>query len=61
MSPHRERLVLVGLEAGPLSEWLHRSLAVDGIEVVLMETRQVHAAHSAMIVKSDRNDARGLA
>jgi transposase len=61
LSPHRERLALVGLEAGPLSEWLHRAIAASGIEVVLMETRQVHAALSAMVVKSDRNDARGLA
>lgn len=61
LAPHRSRLALVGLEAGPLSEWLHRELAASGLEVVLMETRQVHAALSAMIVKSDRNDARGLA
>lgn len=51
----------VGLEAGPLSEWLVRGLAMHGIDAVLMETRQAHKALSAMTVKTDRNDARGLA
>jgi transposase len=51
----------VGLEAGPMSEWLVRRLADLGISVVLMETRQVRAALSAMIVKTDRKDARGMA
>jgi transposase len=30
----------VGLEAGPMSEWLVRGLAERGIEAVLIETRQ---------------------
>lgn len=51
----------VGLEAGPMSEWLVRGLAGHGIEAVLMETRQAHKALSVMTVKTDRNDARGLA
>ena len=55
------RLVRVGLEAGPMSEWLVRGLAGHGVEAVLMETRQAHKALSAMTVKTDRNDARGLA
>jgi transposase len=57
----QERLERVGLEAGPLSEWLVRGLADYGITAVLMETRQVRAALSAMIVKTDRKDARGMA
>jgi transposase len=57
----RERLERIGLEAGPLSEWLVRGLADRGITAVLMETRQVRAALSAMIVKTDRKDARGMA
>ena len=57
----RERLERIGLEAGPLSEWLVRGLAAHGITAVLMETRQVRAALSAMIVKTDRKDARGMA
>lgn len=51
----------IGLEAGPMSEWLVRGLAARGIEAVLMETRQAHKALSAMTVKTDRNDARSLA
>jgi hypothetical protein len=49
---------LVGLEAGPVSEWLVRGLADDGVAAVLMETRQVRAALSSMRTKTDRNDAR---
>jgi transposase len=55
------QLERVGLEAGPLSEWLVRGLAGHGIEAVLIETRQARKALSAMTVKTDRNDARGLA
>ena len=51
----------VGLEAGPLSQWLHDGLAAVGHEVVLLETRHVKAALSAMTVKTDRKDARGIA
>ena len=51
----------IGLEAGPLSQWLHAGLTEAGFEVVLLETRHVKAALSAMMVKTDRNDARGIA
>ena len=51
----------IGLEAGPLSQWLHAGLTKAGLEVVLLETRQVKAALSAMVVKTDRKDARGIA
>jgi transposase len=51
----------VGLEAGPLSQWLHAGLAEAGFEAVLLETRHVKAALSAMVVKTDRKDARGIA
>lgn len=54
-------IVRVGLEAGPMSEWIARGLQARGVAVVLMETRQVRAALSAMVVKTDRNDARGMA
>ncbi len=54
-------LTRIGLEAGPLSQWLHAGLAAAGFEAVLLETRHVKAALSAMIVKSDRKDARGIA
>ena len=42
----------VGLEAGPLSQWLHAGLVVAGFETVLLETRHVKAALSAMTVKT---------
>ena len=51
----------IGLEAGPLSQWLHAGLSEAGLETVLLETRHVKAALSAMIVKTDRKDARGIA
>jgi transposase len=54
-------LTRVGLEAGPLSQWLHAGLQTAGYDVVLLETRHVKAALSPMIVKTDRKDARGIA
>jgi transposase len=54
-------LTRIGLEAGPLSQWLHAGVAAAGFEVVLLETRHVKAGMSAMTVKTDRNDARGIA
>jgi len=54
-------LARLGLEAGPLSQWLYTGLAAAGFEVVLLETRHVKAALSAMVVKTDRKDARGIA
>jgi transposase len=51
----------VGLEAGPLSQWLHAALVAAGFETLLLETRHVKAALSAMTVKTDRRDARGIA
>src|SRR6266446_10202008 len=51
----------IGLEAGPLSQWLHAGLAHGGFDAVLLETRHVKAALSAMTGKTDRKDARGLA
>jgi len=54
-------IVRVGLEAGPLSQWLREGLVDAGLDVVLLETRHVKAALSAMTVKTDRKDARGIA
>lgn len=54
-------IAAIGLEAGPLSQWLHRGLAEAGLEVVLMETRQVKGALKAMPIKTDRRDAEGIA
>ncbi len=54
-------VTLVGLEAGPLSQWLFAGLCQAGVEAVLMETRQVKGALKAMPVKTDRRDAEGIA
>jgi transposase len=51
----------IGLEAGPLSQWLYAAMRQAGLVVELLETRHVRDAFKAMPVKSDRNDARGIA
>ena len=55
------RIEHVGLETGNLSQWLHEGLTREGFSVAVMEARHVRAALSAMRVKTDRNDARGIA
>src|ERR1700751_2000299 len=55
------RVERIGLEAGPLSQWLYGAMRESGLPMELLETRHVKAALSAMPVKTDRNDARGLA
>jgi transposase len=55
------RLTRIGLEAGPLSQWLYAAMRDAGLPVELLETRHVRDAFKAMPVKSDRNDARGIA
>ena len=54
-------LARIGLEAGPLSQWLHAAMREADLAVELLETRHVRDAFKAMPVKSDRNDARGIA
>ena len=51
----------IGLEAGPLSQWLYAGLREAGLAVELLETRHVRDAFKAMSVKTDRNDARAIA
>jgi transposase len=51
----------IGLEAGPLSQWLFAAMKEAGLAVELLETRHVRAALKAMPVKTDRHDARGIA
>ena len=52
---------LAGIEACPLSEWLHRGLREAGIPVVCVETRHAKRFLSSRPVKTDKNDARGIA
>jgi len=54
-------LTRIGLEAGPLSQWLYAGMTKSGLQVELLETRHVRAAFKTMPVKTDRKDARGIA
>ncbi len=54
-------LARIGLEAGPLSQWLYAAMKRAGLAVELLETRHVRTALQTMPVKTDRNDARGIA
>jgi transposase len=51
----------IGLEAGPLSQWLYSALAEAGLPVIRVETPHMRAVLQAQINKTDRNDARGIA
>ena len=51
----------IGLEAGPLSQWLFAAMKQAGLPVELLETRHVRNAFKTMPVKTDRKDARGIA
>src|ERR1035441_6755480 len=51
----------IGLEAGPLSQWLFSALAEAGLPVICVETRHMRAVLKAQINKTDRNDANGMA
>jgi transposase len=54
-------LARIGLEAGPLAQWLYAAMKQAGLAVELLETRHVYEAFKSMPVKSDRNDARKIA
>lgn len=54
-------LTRIGLEAGPLSQWLYAAMRDVDLPVELLETRHVRDAFKAMPVKTDRKDARGMA
>jgi transposase len=54
----RGSIEAIGLEAGPMSEFLAGGLRACGLNAILMETRRVHAAFSAIPVKTDRKDWR---
>lgn len=58
---HDTPMARIGLEAGPMSQWLFAGLRAAGLAAELIETRHVRAAFRAMTVKTDRTDARGIA
>jgi transposase len=51
----------IGLEAGPLSQWLRAAMRQAGLAAELIETRHVRRAFEIMPVKTDKKDARGIA
>src|SRR5438045_4417997 len=52
----------IGIEAGPLSQWLVIALTAADLLVICVETRHMKALLTAQqINKTDRNDARGIA
>ena len=55
------RFKQIGLEAGPLSQWLFSALAEAELPVICVETRHMQAMLKAQVNKTDRNDARGIA
>ena len=55
----RGSLARVGLEAGPLSPWLHACLHKAGFAAICIETRHVKASLAAM--RNNRKDAHGIA
>ena len=55
------RFKRIGLEAGPLSQWLFSALGEANFPVICVETRHMRAVLKAQINKTDRNDARGIA
>jgi len=61
LAAHGTPMARIGLEAGPLSQWLFAEMKAAGLPVELLETRHVRAAFKAMPVKTDRKDARGIA
>src|SRR5256885_13406670 len=52
----------IGIEAGPLSQWLFNAVTGAEVAVVCVETRHMEALLMApQGNKADRNDARGIA
>jgi transposase len=58
---HGVALTRIGLEAGPLSQWLFAGMETAGLPVSLLETRHVRSAFKAMTIKTDCKDALGIA
>jgi hypothetical protein len=48
------RFKRIGLEAGPLSQWLRSALAEADLPVICVETRHMRAVLKAQINKTDR-------
>lgn len=56
-----DNIELIGLEAGGIAIWLCRELLSRGFPVVCIETYRTSAFLAAQKMKTDKNDARGIA
>lgn len=54
-------ICLVGMETGQLSNWLYHGLRDAGVPIVCVESHHMSTALKAQRVKTDQNDARGIA
>jgi transposase len=54
-------LARVGMETGPMAVWLWNELHARALPVIYLDARHVHAALKVRPIKTDRNDAAGLA
>jgi transposase len=61
LARRRKNIQLVGIEACPLSEWLHGALVDCGFTTVCIEARHAQRFLSSRPNKTDRSDARGIA
>jgi transposase len=57
----RLRFKRIGLETGPLCQWLYGGLRAWGLPAICVDARQMKASLSAMRNKTDKHDARGIA
>ena len=56
-----DEIDIVGLEACPLADYLHRGLVTANFNAVCIETRHAQRFLSTRPVKTDKNDAHGIA
>lgn len=61
LHPYAADIARVGIEASSIGIWLARELKAEGLPVIVVETRHMRSALSAMRNKTDRNDAQGIA
>jgi transposase len=54
-------IAVIGREAGPLLQGLHRGLSAESQDLALLETRQVKGTLKVMPIKTDRRDAEAIA
>lgn len=61
LSKMAPNLLRAGLETGPLAVWLWNELAARQVPILCIDARHANAALKMRPVKTDRNDAAGLA